>query len=209
MRPKDPIEKVEVEYQNKPRIFIIGFFVLATLFLIIQSFFAQPRAITSLVFDSWELIISSILLIYVFWKREVKNLLLIGLVFFVISVLMAFNFISFIRPGYGVLFFSVAIWLIFDWVNVKRFKKGIFTELLRGNYYLAGGIILSALVLGSVIELSNIPFQLWEYHWPIPSLELGGVPIIYVVLGWLPWLMAIFVLFYPLAIKRPKKFNKK
>ena len=120
---------------------------------------------------------------------------------------MLFGFLKFINPAYGTLFFLEAIWLIGDWINIKVFKKSIFSELSKGNYYIAIGIILSTMIMGSIVELVNIPFKIWWYQWPFPSLELFGLPIFTIIFGWLPWILSMFVIFYPFATKKPKNFK--
>tara|TARA_Y100000310_G_C20437005_1_gene694224 strand:- start:89 stop:721 length:633 start_codon:yes stop_codon:yes gene_type:complete len=209
VKPKGSIEEVEAEYQNRPRFFIVSFLVLMLLFIIIQSYIAQPRNLGLLFSDVWELSVLFLMIIYVFWRKKNQNLLIFGIIFLAVFILMLLGALNFIEKSFGTLFLLGAIWFIGDWINIKVFKKGIFTELLRGNYYLMLGILLSTLLVGVVVELSNIPFKLWWYNWSIPSLEILGLRVVYIIFGWLPWILAMFVIFYPFATKRPKKFNKK
>ena len=207
-KEEDLVEETEKEYEKHPRIFLISFIIFVAIFLIVQSYFAEPRNLSNLLFDSWELILLSLILIFVFWSRKVKNLIIFGLAFLFVSLLMFFKIVNIFKPAYGTLFFLFAIWFIGDWINFKKFRKSLFTELLKGNYYIAVALFLSTALLGTLTELINIPFKLWWYNWPIPSIEIAGLPIVYVVFGWLPWLIAMFVIFYPLALKKPKRFKK-
>lgn len=207
-KPKDALEEVEEEYERYPRIFIISFLLLVIAFLIVQSYFAEPRELFKLISDSWEILFLFAILIFTFWIRKSISLFVFGLIFLLIPLLMFLGIIDFIKPAYGTLFFLGAVWFIGDWINFKRFKKSLFSELLNGNYYIAAAIIFSTLFIGALTELINIPFKLWSYTWPIPSIKIAGVPVVYIIFGWLPWIIAMFVIFYPLSLKKPKKFRK-
>lgn len=201
------IESLEFEYEHHPRIFWISFLFFMFIFLILQSYIAEPRSFQILLKDCWDLGLLFIPLIIVFWNKKIRNLLIFGILFLVIFLLMLLKIIKFIKPAYGTLFFIMALWFLGDWFNSKKFKKSIFSELLKGNYYLAFGIFVSTIIIGALIEIINIPFKIWWYQWPFPSIEIMGLPVIMIAFGWLPWVLAMFVFFYPFALKKPKRLK--
>jgi len=203
------IEDVEIEYEYHPRIFWVGFLTFMFLFFIVQSYVAQPRLLQYLFYDLWELFLLFIPLIFIFWSKKTRNLLIFGGIYLVISLLMWFGVLNFIKPAYGTLFFICALWFLGDWFNIKKFGKSVFSELLKGNYYLAFGLFISTIIIGAIVEIINIPFRIWWYQWPFPSIELMGLPIIMIAFGWLPWVLAMFVFLYPFALQKPKKFKRK
>lgn len=118
------------------------------------------------------------------------------------------RFPTFIKIEYSTLSFLMGIWLVGEWFNFRKFKKSLLSELLKGNYYLAFGLVLSTVFLGSIVEFLNAPAGLWWYRFPFPSLEIFGVPFFIAIFGWFPWILAMFVFLYPFALKKPKKFRK-
>ncbi len=205
---KDLIQELEQAYLKHSRAFLVLFLITAFTFFIVQSYLAQPRSVEELIHDFWDLSLLFIPLIWTFWSGNVRNLLVFGIFYLAASLLMLFGFVTFIKPVYGTLFFICALWFLGDWFNTKRFGKSLFTELVRGNYYLALGIFISTLLVGSIIELVNTPFKIWWYNWPFPSLELNGLPVMMVAFGWLPWVLAMFVFLYPFALQQPKRRGK-
>ena len=201
------INDLEIEYERHPRIFWISFLIFMFIFVILQSYIAEPRSFKILLKDFWDLGLLFIPLIIVFWNKKIRNILIFGILFLIISILMWFNIIRFIKPVYGTLFFITALWFLGDWFNSKKFKKSVFSELLKGNYYLAFGIFISTIIIGALVEIVNIPFRIWWYQWPFPSIEVMGLPIIVIIFGWLPWVLAMFVFLYPFALKKPKKLK--
>ena len=118
---------------------------------------------------------------------------------------MWFGIIDFIKPAYGTLFFICALWFPGDWFNTKKFDKSVFTELLEGNYYLIFGMFISTMVMGAVVEIANIPFRVWWYQWPFPSIKIIGLPMMMIAFGWLPWVLALFVFLHPFTFQKPKE----
>jgi hypothetical protein len=196
-------------YARHPRSLWIGFLSFMLLFVIAQSYLAQPRPLAVLFRDLWDLSVLFFPLILLIWKNDIRWLLAAGLLFLAVSGLMWAGAIGFIKPAYGTLFFICALWFIGDWFNTRRFGKSVFSELLEGNYYLALGIFLATVLVGAVVEIANIPFRLWWYQWPFPSLEIMGLPVIMVAFGWLPWVLAMFVVLYPFALQEPQQFSRK
>lgn len=201
------VEDLEIEYEHHPRLIIFICMVLFYTLILIQSYFALPRNFTNVFLDTWEMLLFIIPLSFIVLRLKVRNLLIFGIIYFILSFSMAFlRFPSFIKVEYATISFLVAIWLIGDWFNYKKFKKSLLSELLRGNYYLAIGLFLSTVVLGSIVEFLNATAGLWWYNWPFPSIEVFGVPIFLAAFGWFPWIFAMFVFLYPFSLRKPKKY---
>ena len=127
------IRDVEIEYKHHPRIFWISFLIF--MYVIIQSYLVQPRPSQLLFEDLLDLAFLFFPLIYIFWSAKLRSLLIFGTIYLIISIVMWFGIIDFIKPAYETLFFICALWFLGDWFNKKRFDKSLFTELLGGNYY--------------------------------------------------------------------------
>ena len=202
------IEDLEIGYEHHPRLIFCSFIILSYIIILVQSYFALPRSFATVFLDTWEILLFIIPLSFVVLRLKVRNLLIFGIIYFILGFIIAFlKFPSFIKVEYATISFLVAIWFIGDWFSYKKFKKSILSELLKGNYYLAFGLFLSTIVLGSVIEFLNAPAGLWWYRLPFPSIELFGVPVFLATFGWFPWILAMFVFLYPLALKKPKKYS--
>jgi len=200
------IDDIEFEYEHHPRLLMCIAIILTYLLMAVQSYFALPRSPLSVFLDTWEMLIFVIPLCFIILRLKVRNILFFGIFYFILGFFIGFlRLPSFIKIEYATISFLVGIWFIGDWYNYKRFKKSLFSELLRGNYYLAFGLLLSTVVLGSIIEFLNAPSALWWYRWPFPSIEVMGVPVFLAAFGWFPWIFAMFVFLYPFALKRPKK----
>ena len=200
------IEDLEIEYSKHSRIIIFSCLVLFYLVAFIQSYFALPRSLITVLLDTWEMLLVIVPLSFIVLRLKVRNLLILGIGYFILGFFVAFlKFPNFIKIEYATLLFVTGIWLIGEWINYRKFKKSLLSELLKGNYYLAFGLFLSTVVLGSVVEFLNAPAGLWWYKYPFPSVELFGVPVLVVAFGWFPWIFAMFVFLYPFALKKPKK----
>lgn len=201
------VEDLEIEYEHHPRLILLACIILFYFLLLIQSYFALPRSFIRLFLDTWEMLLFILPFSFIVLRLKVRNLLIFGIIYFILGFSLAFfKFPNFIKVEYATIFFLTAIWLIGDWFNYRKFKKSLLSELLKGNYYLAFGLFLSTVVLGSLVEFLNAPAGLWWYNWPFPSLEILGVPVILAAFGWFPWIFAMFVFFYPFALKKTKKF---
>lgn len=201
------IEELEIEYSQHPRLILFASIVLMYFAVLIQSYFALPRDFTTVFLDTWEQLIFFIPLSIIVLRLKVRNLLIFGLIYIILGFAIVFRSLEFIKVQYATISFLAGIWLTGEWINYKKFNKSLLSELLKGNYYLLIGIVLSTVILGFVIEVLNAPAGLWWYSWPFPSLEFLGVPIILVSFGWFPWILAMFVFLYPFALKKPKKFK--
>lgn len=199
------IEDLEIEYEHHPRIFWIIFFILALLFIIIQSYLALPRSLDKLIIDSSFLIFIVLSILFLFIKPQNRNLLLIGILY--LSLTFLTYYLTLIPKPYGTFFFLLSIWLIIDWHNYETYRKSIFSQLISGNYYLAFGVFLSTFVFGIITELVNLPFGIWYYKIPIPSLTSFGIPTLIVAFGWTPWVLSILAIFYSFTFRKPKKFK--
>jgi hypothetical protein len=157
--------------------------------------------------DTWEMLFFLIPIALITIQLKNRYLLIYGILYFVLGFCVGFlRFPSFIKTEYATVAFLAGIWFIGDWYNYRKFRKSLLSELLKGNYYLAFGLFLSTVVLGSVVEFLNAPAGLWWYRWPFPSIEVFGIPIFLAAVGWFPWIFAMFVFLYPFALKKPKKF---
>lgn len=194
-------------YLQYPKRFWVIFFLIFWAVLIYQSYLAAPRPLTSLMRDTGEFSFLILALIFLFFNGNSKYFLPFGLLFFIISLVMYFGGFRFIKVEYGTLFFVLSLWLLGDFGNYKYFGKNIFTELITGNYYMASGIFISTVLVGGLVELINVPFRIWWYSWPFPSLMIGGTPIFMVAFGWLPWILAMFVFLYPWTLQKPKELS--
>src|SRR3989344_2362384 len=85
------IEDLEFEYEYHPRIFWISFLVFMFIFLILQSYIAEPRSFQVLLKDCWDLGLLFIPLIIAFWSRKIRNLLIFGILFLVIFLGCVFS----------------------------------------------------------------------------------------------------------------------
>ena len=204
------IEDLEIDYNRHPRLIMFSLILSSYFLILLQSYFALPRALTSVFLDTWEILIFLIPVCFVVLRLRIRNLLIIGGAYFVAGLCVAFlRFPGFIKIEYATLFFLGGIWFLGDWFNCKKFGKSILSELLRGNYYLFGGLFLSTIFLGSVIEFLNAPAGLWWYRWPFPSVEIFGVPVFLAAFGWFPWILAMLVFIYPLSLRSPKKITRR
>ena len=200
------IEDLEIEYEHHPRLIIFSCIVLFYILVLIQSYFALPRNPLTVFLDTWEMLLFIIPMSLIVLRLGVRNLPVFGIIYFILGFSVAsLKFPNFIKAEYETISFLVAIWFIGDWFNYRKFKKSLLSELLKGNYYLAIGLFLSTVVLGSIVEFLNAPIRLWWYRWPFPSIEIFGIPIFLAAFGWFPWIFPMFVFFYPFAIKKPKK----
>ena len=95
--------------------------------------------------------------------------------------MITFNFHKAIRR----LLFIILIYLI-----RLSFLKNSFD--LSQTLITAFGLFISTIIIGAIVEIINIPFRIWWYQWPFPSIELMGLPIIMIAFGWLPWVLAMF-----------------
>lgn len=194
-------------YLRYPKRFWVVSFLIFWIVLIYQSYLALPRDFNNLITDTWEFTFLIVIFLFLFSSGKVKYFLPLGLLFFIISMVMYFGGFKFIKMEYGTLFFVLSLWLLGDFGNFKYFGKNIFTELIKGNYYLASGIFISTVLIGGLVELVNVPFRIWWYSWPFPSVMIGGTPIFMVAFGWLPWILAVFVFLYPWTLRQPKELN--
>lgn len=194
-------------YLQYPKKFWVLFFILFWIILISQSYLAIPRSFISLMYDTWEFSFLVSILIFLFSSGKPFIFLPFGILFLAISLLMYSGIWNFIKVEYGTIFFVLSLWLLGDFGNYKYFGKNIFTELIRGNYYMASGIFISTVLVGGLVELINVPFRIWWYSWPFPSLMLGGTPIFMLAFGWLPWILAMFVFLYPWTLQEPKELK--
>ncbi len=200
------VEDLEIEYERHARVFWIIFFVVALLFIIIQSYIALPRNVNLLLVDSFVPIILAGSAIFIFLKPKNKNLLIVGVLYLILTLLTyLFDFNAISKP-YGTFFFLYGMWLVVDWYNYKKYKRSIFSEMIKGNYYLAFGVFLSTFIFGLITELVNLPFMIWYYSIPLPSLNSFGIPALISAFGWTPWTLSILAIFYPFTFKKPKKF---
>lgn len=175
--------------------------------MVYQSYLAINRPLTSLISDTWEFSFLVSILIFLFASGKPQYFLPFGILFLATSLLMYFGILNFIKLEYGTIFFVLSLWLLGDFTNYKYFGKNIFTELVRGNYYMAGGIFISTVLVGGLVELINVPFRIWWYSWPFPSLMMGGTPVFMLIFGWLPWILAMFVFLYPWTLREPKELK--
>ena len=200
-----PKSLVEVEYKKHPRIFWVIFVTCGLIFVILQSYFADPRPFVYLAMDSFFPIVLALSLYFLLLFPYNKNLLLIG-IFYVF--LTAFTLMTRLIPKpYGTFFFLLAVWLLVDWYNYKKFKKGIFHEFVSGNYNIALGVFLSTFIFGLITEIVNVPFGIWEYHIPESVSRSEGVPVLMAAFGWTPWTLSILAIFYPFVHQSSRKFR--
>ncbi len=202
------VEGCEIEYERHPRLFFVLALYAAYLIIFIQSYFALPRSLLLVFQDTADMLLFIVPVSFVAIRLRLRNLPIFGLLYFALGIARAFFGVpTFIHKEYATIAFLVAIWFLGDWLNLKVFKKSLISELLRGNYYLAAGLILSTVVLGALVEFLNAPAGLWWYNWPFPSLTIFGVPVFLAAFGWFPWIFAMLVFLYPFALKRPRRFK--
>jgi hypothetical protein len=187
------------------RIIIFTLIIFLYLFILAQSWFASPRGLAIVFMDTWEMLIFVIPLSFVVLRMKVRNLLVFGVAYFIVGFWVGFLGLTLIKIEYATLSFLMAIFFTGEWFNYRKFGKSLLSELFKGNYYLAIGLFLSTVVLGSIVEFLNAPGGLWLYRWPFPSITIFGVPVFTAAFGWFPWILAMFVFLYPFAMKRPKK----
>jgi len=201
------IEKIKKFYSKNSRITFFLFIMFLYILIFIQSYFALPRDLSIVFFDTWELLIFIIPLSYIILKLNIKSkaVIIFGVTYFILGLSVAFfKFPSFIKIEYATISFLTSICLIGDYFNYKFFKKSLLSELIGGNYYLALGLLVSTVFLGSIVEFLNAPSKLWVYNWPFPSIELYGVPVFLSAFGWFPWILAMLIFLYPYALKKIK-----
>ena len=205
-------QDAEILYNRHPRILWALFLICGLLAVLIQSYFALPRNIPMVLSDGLFpiVVVASGLLILRYPKN--KNLAIFGSFYLVLTTTTYLT--SWIQKPYGTFFFLLSAWAFADWSNYKRFRKSLFSEIVRGNYVLAFGILVSTFIFGVVTEIINLPFMIWEYHLPMPSLSSFGVPALIAAFGWTPWTLAILAIFYPFVLIKPswlirfKRFRK-
>lgn len=200
------VNESEMEYEHHPRLLFLSAITLFYLLIFFQSYFASPVNLLKTFSDTWEMLIFLIPLSLIILKLKTRNLLIFGLFYTIFGLSLTFlKFPGFIKVEYAVISFCFAVWYIADWCSYKKLKKSLLSELVKGNYYIAFGLLLSSVVLGSIIEFLNAPVGLWWYRWPFPSIEIYGIPVFLAAFGWFPWIASILAVFYPFTFKKPKK----
>ena len=169
--------------------------------IFLQSLIAMPRPLSVVFMDTWEMLAIIIPVLLVVARPTQRSLFVVGWLFLLAGVSRAFlGMPGFVKQEYATLLSLGGIWLVGEWFNVRTFGRSLLTELLAGNYHLAAGIFLSTVVLGAVVEFLNALVALWWYRWPFPSLEIMDMPVFLAAFGWFPWILAMFVIFYPFAM---------
>lgn len=188
-------ERLKVAYTEYPRLVWAIFLLLGLITVLLQTYFAKPRGIGSVLFDAaFAILVVFTGFILLLWP-QIKFLFLFG--GFYLFLMGVTYFTSYIPKPYGTFFFLLSTWSFTDWLNYKNSGKCIFSELMDGNYILASGVLLSTFLFGLVTELVNLPFLIWEYNIPMPSLDSFGIPALIAAFGWTPWTLAILSIFYP------------
>lgn len=177
--------------------------LVALMFGIIQSYLAKPRSLNELLIDS--LLPTLVVLTFVIIIQIKKNFLLLvsGLLYLVLMMIILFT--DLYPKQYGTFFFLFSIFLLVDWYSYMKFKTNLTAELQKDKSVIALGIFTSTFVFGLITEYVNLPFLIWIYDIPLPSLEVFGIPALIATFGWTPWTLAILSIFYHFILKEKNK----
>lgn len=199
-------ENAEIVYSRHPRIIWAIFLLVGLTFVLLQSYFALPRSLPLFIKDSFFPIVVIITGLLLLKYPNNKNLLIFGILYFFMTIITFFT--NWIPKPYGTFFFLLGVWGFTDYHSFIKYKRSVFSELMRGNYYLAFGVILSTFIFGIITEVVNLPFMIWDYTIPLPSIDFWGIPALIAAFGWTPWTLAILAIFYPFVLRRPSAFTK-
>ena len=183
------------KYRKDCKPYLVAIAIVGLLFLTIQTYLAQPRSFWLVANDLILPILVVSVFTFILYSPKNIHLFTLGIIFYLITLLVWLT--SSIPKPYGTFFFLFGSWLLVDWFNGKRFGKSVIIEISSGNYRLTNGVILSTLVFGLITEVVNLPFMIWEYNIPLPSIDTFGVPALLAAFGWTPWILSILAIFYP------------
>ncbi len=172
----------------------IGLSIFGLIFILTQSYLAKPRAFGNLLLDGL-LPILVVLTFLTILKIKRNTVLLIFGIFYLLLVFITF-FTNLFPKQYGTFFFLFASYLFVDWYNYLKFKKNITLELQKDKSVIALGVFASTFIFGLITEYVNLPFMIWSYNTPLPSLKVFGIPAIIATFGWTPWTLVILSIFY-------------
>lgn len=185
-------------YRKYPRIFWTTFLAFGYVFILIQTYIAEPRSLNAIAIDMLfpTLILFSTFI--VFLSKNSNTLLVIGGLYLVLT--FSLLFFDFIPKEYGTFTFLFGVWLVVDYINYRRLRTSVYHELVKGNYTLAAGVFVSTFIFGAITEIVNLPFYTWSYNIPFPSLSFG-IPALIAAFGWTPWTLSILAIFYGFIAK--------
>lgn len=168
--------------------------IVGLAFLMAQSYFADMRPIDQLIFDSLLPIMVVATMAFLLLSHTQESLLWLAAVYFMFVVVVWAT--DWIAKPYGTAFFLIASYLLADWFSFHRFGGNIMSDLRQGRSRISLGVFAATFAFGVVTEVVNLPFGIWGYRIPIPSLDLYGIPALIAAFGWTPWTLAILAIFY-------------
>ncbi|MBI4004660.1 hypothetical protein HY358_00825 [Candidatus Roizmanbacteria bacterium] len=178
------------------------YLIAGLVILSLQSYIAFPRSPLLLLQD---LIIPSVIVItsiFVLFKPKALNLLFIGLLYMFLT--MIFLFVDSKMKPYGTATFLFGTWLLVDYVNLKKFNQSIVTNMVNPQSKIGKGVFFSTFIFGLITEYTNLPFEIWTYNIPLPSLTNFGIPALIAAFGWTPWTLSILSIFYYFILNEQK-----
>jgi hypothetical protein len=172
----------------------VGIAVVGLVFILLQSYVAQPRGLAVLIGDGLLPVAVVATIIFLLVSKSHRPMLWLGVIYLSLTGVTLIT--SLFAKPYGTFFFLFGTYLLVDWFNFRRFDRSLMAELRKDYSGVAIGIVLSTFVFGWVTEVINLPFMIWSYHIPLPSLDVWGVPALIAAFGWTPWTLAILAIFY-------------
>lgn len=169
-------------------------------FILTQSYLAEPRDWLVFAQDSLLPIAVVATIVYLLLTTSHPPMLWLGLLFLVFTGITFVTTI--IEKPYGTFFFLFAVYLLVDWYTFAKFGHSIMVELRRDRSVIAVGVMASTFLYGLLTEVVNVPFMIWSYQIPLPSLDMGGVPVLIATFGWTPWTLSILAIFYHFVLRQ-------
>ena len=176
------------------------------IFILAQSYIALPRPILDFLIDSFLPILVITTFITILIYRNNQFLLLTGLLFAILTLITYLTTIF--AKEYGTFFFLFAVYLLVDWYNFQSFSKNLTSELRNDRSMIAIGIVASTFIFGLITEIINLPFMIWSYNIPIPSMSSFGIPALIAAFGWTPWTLSILAIFYHFLLRSSANQSK-
>lgn len=95
----------------------------------------------------------------------------------------------------------ISFWMIFEYLEYRRKEESFLLHLLRGDLIPLFAIIFGSLVTSIIMEVYNLPIQIWRYtNIPYHNTSLLGIPIV-ILLLW-PFQYLLFISLYHVIYKK-------
>jgi len=86
---------------------------------------------------------------------------------------------NYVPPFYIVIILFFGIWFILEYIQHHEKKTSLIKDIIHNYKSPLLAILICCFVLGTVMELQNVPIQFWIYtNWPFQEITFLGFPLI-------------------------------